>query len=245
MSGENIDQVVRWLRPRGGEDLEQTVHRLRTVELHRAVRGVDPDQARRLLDEAAELLAGAVREQKELRREVEQLRASNDKDAIVNALVTATRTSEQIVAEARETAAKITAEAEGKVAVMLEEVAAKAREREEETAAAREELDRQLAAARSAVAKAQESARAEAEAALTDARRELDRLEAEAARLRSAVTGTQRHVVEIVRAAIDKLEALDADTSRAAGADLLVALRPANEAQPVQAPSTADRQSHD
>lgn len=220
-----------------GEDLEQTVRRLRSVELRHAIRGVDPEQVRELLDEAADSLAGAVREQNELRSELERLRAADEKDAIANALVTATRASEAIVAEARDTAAKIVAEADARASVLLERTASLVEERERETAAIRAQFDRELAAAKSAVGEEHESVRAEAAAALADARRELDRLEAEAERRRSVATDTQRQVAEIVQAGIDKLEALDADMSRAAGTDLLADLRPAQNAQPVQAPA--------
>lgn len=248
-----------------GEDLEQTVHRLRGVELRHAIRGVDPGQVRRLLDEAADSLASAAREQNELRRELERLRAADDKtadktadekraddkaaddkDAIANALVTATRIGEGIVAEAQEKAARITAEADARAAGLLERTASLVEERERETAAARAQLDQEFATARSSVAKEYETARAEAEVALAGARRELDRLEAEAERLRSGVGDAQRQVVEIVQAGIRKLETLRNEMDSAvAGADLLADLRPTLDPRPAQTLPAAEGQTPD
>jgi len=207
------------------EDMQKTVDKLRTVELHRAVRGVDPDQVRKLLDEAADVLAAAGREQKELRRELERPREGNDEEAVGKALLTATR-GEALMAEARETAASITAEAEAQASALLDQVTAQAETREQEIAAAREQLERELTATRDAFAKEHESARAEAEAALAEARRELARLEKQATQLRSAVTDTQRRVVEVAQTALDELETLGASARSTAESDLLAALRP-------------------
>ena len=208
------------------EDMQKTVDKLRTVELHRAVRGVDPDQVRKLLDEAADVLAAAGREQKELRRELERPREGNDEEAVGKALLTATRAGEALMAEARETAASITAEAEAQASALLDQVTAQAETREQEIAAAREQLERELTATRDAFAKEHESARAEAEAALAEARRELARLEKQATQLRSAVTDTQRRVVEVAQTALDELETLGASARSTAESDLLAALRP-------------------
>ena len=207
------------------EDMQKTVDKLRTVELHRAVRGVDPDQVRKLLDEAADVLAAAGREQKELRRELERPREGNDEEAVGKALLTAT-SGEALMAEARETAASITAEAEAQASALLDQVTAQAETREQEIAAAREQLERELTATRDAFAKEHESARAEAEAALAEARRELARLEKQATQLRSAVTDTQRRVVEVAQTALDELETLGASARSTAESDLLAALRP-------------------
>ena len=210
------------------EDLQTTADSLRSVELRGAIRGVDAERARKLLDWAADALEAAAREQKELRGELERLREANDEDAVGKALLAATRAGEEILAEARKRAASITAEAEAQASALLARTASLAEEREQEEAAAREQFERQLSVSRSALAKGHDLARAETEERLADARRELARLETEAARLRSAVTDTQRRVVEIAQTALDELESLRADTSRgAAEADLLRDLRPA------------------
>lgn len=94
------------------EDLQKALQKLRNVELRHAIRGVDAEQVRELLDEAAASLVTAVREQNELRREVERLRATSDEDAVGTALLVATRTGERIIAQAREKATAIIAEAE-------------------------------------------------------------------------------------------------------------------------------------
>jgi cell division septum initiation protein DivIVA len=203
------------------EELEQAVFALREVELRRSVRGVDAEQARQLLDEAADALASAVREQKQLRRELEKLQSNNDEEAIAKALVAATRTAEEIVAEAREQAALITAEAETQKAAVAEQAAAAVEEREQAAAAAREQFEQETAAARKALEQEHESARAEAEAALADARRELARIEQEEARLRALMSDTERRFVEIARTALDELEKLDTAVGSGDAADLL------------------------
>jgi cell division septum initiation protein DivIVA len=203
------------------EELEQAVFALREVELRRAVRGVDPEQVRQLLEEAADSLASAVRQQKQLRRELDQLQSRHDEEAIAKALVAATRTAEEIVAEAQEKAASITVEAEKQKAAMAEQAAAAAEEREHEAAAARERFEQETAAARKALEQEHESARAEAEAALAGARRELARIEQEEARLRALMAGTERRFVEIARTALDELEKLDAVAGSGDAADLL------------------------
>jgi chromosome segregation protein len=204
------------------EELESAVHALREAELRRAVRGVDREQVRELLDQAADLLASAVREQKELRRELERLQAANDDDAIAKALVTATRTAEEIVARAREEAASITAEAETQTAALLEQAAAVVEQREQEAAAAREQYELEAAAARKRLEEEHESVRAEAEAALAGARRELAHLEEEEVRLRALMAETERRFVEIARAALEELERLGSGGDTA---DLLRDLR--------------------
>ena len=203
------------------EELEQAVFALREVELRRAVRGVDSEQARQLLDEAADSLANAVREQKQLRRELEQLQSRNDEEAIAKALLAATRTAEEIVAEAREKAASITAEAETQKAALVEQAAAAMEEREQEAAAAREQFEQETAVARKALEQEHESARAEAEAALADARRELARIEHEEARMRVVMAETERRFLEIARTALDELEELDTAAGSGDAADLL------------------------
>jgi cell division septum initiation protein DivIVA len=120
------------------EDLKKGIEVLRTVQLHRAIRGVDAEQARKLLDYAANLLVAAAREQNELHRELERLRKANDEDAIGKALVAATRTAEEIVAEAREQAASATRAGEEIIAEARERAASSTRSGEEIVAEARE-----------------------------------------------------------------------------------------------------------
>jgi cell division septum initiation protein DivIVA len=211
------------------QDLEGTARALRSVELRRTLRGVDPDQARKLLEEAADSLEGAIRQQQSLRKELEHLRGRTDQEDISKALLAATRTGEEIVVDATKRAASITAEAEAQAAALLQRAAAAVEERERETAAARKEFDLELASARQGLTEELEAARAEAESALESARRELARLEDEAARLRSLVGQTEQHVLEIVQAALGELENLEpADSgAEAANADLLSDLHPA------------------
>lgn len=217
------------------DEKQDVVQMLRTVELRRAVRGVDAEQARKLLDEAADQLAAAVREQDELRNEVQRLREANDESAVGKALLTATRAGEAVVAEAREAAASLSAEAEAEASALLEEVTAQAEKREQETKAAREQFDRELAEARKAQTKELESARAEADAALTAARREFSELEKQAALLRSLVVDLKRRIVEIAQGALDEIETLEAPASSAAEGDLLTDLQPVPE--PSDAPT--------
>src|SRR2546421_6182658 len=112
------------------EELKEAVQKLRTVELGRAVRGVDPEQVRELLDQAADLVAAAAREQDKLRSEVERLREATDESAVGKALVTATRAGEAVIAEAREQAASLSAEAEAQATALLEQMKAQAEKRE-------------------------------------------------------------------------------------------------------------------
>lgn len=208
------------------EDLQQAVEKFRGVELRRAVRGVDAEQARELLTEAAELLAAAGREQGELRRELERIRAANDESAIAKALLNATRAGEQVVAEAHEQAAKISADAEAQASELLEQVSAQAQKRERETATARKQFERELTATRKAHEKELESARAGANAALANAREELERLEKHANQLRSLVGDLERRIVEIAEGALKELESFEAPDGSDTEADLLSDLRP-------------------
>jgi cell division septum initiation protein DivIVA len=210
------------------EELQNAVQMLRTVELRRAVRGVEPEQARKLLDEAADLLAAAAREQQELRGEVERLLEANDESAVGKALLTATRAGEAVMAEAREAAASLSAEAEARASALLEQVTAQAEKHERETVAAREQFERELVDARNAHTKELESARADADAALAAARRELGQLEQQAAQLRTLVADLERRIVEIAQGALEELETF-APTSSTRESDLLADLQPTPE----------------
>lgn len=217
------------------EDLPDAVQKLRTVELRRAVRGVDPVQVRELLDEAADLLAAGARERNELLGELERLREANDEEAVGKALLTATRAGEALMAEAREAAASLRGEAEAQASALFAQATAEAEKCERETAAARELLEQELAEARHAQAKELESARADADASLAAARDELAGLEEQAARLRSLVLDMERRIVEIAQGALGELEAFDASTGGANEGDLLADLRPAAEPSDVSA----------
>ena len=209
------------------EALQEAVRKLREVELRHAVRGVDEAQVRDLLDQAADSLATAAREQTELRDELERLQAANDESAIGKALLAATRAGEAIVAEAQEKAASLSAEAEAQASALLEQVKAQAEKRERETKAAREQFERELDDAKQAHAKELKSAQAEAEAALAAARRELGLLENKAGQLRSLVAEMERRIVETARKTLKDLEAFDASASRPTESDLLADLQPA------------------
>jgi cell division septum initiation protein DivIVA len=211
------------------EKLQDAVQMLRTVELRPAVRGVDPEQVRQFLDEAAELLAAAAREQKELRSEVARVREANDETAVGKALVTATRAGEAVIAEAREEAASLSAEAEAQASALLGQVKAQAEKREQETKAAREQFEQELTDARQAHAKELELARADADAALTAARGELAQLERQAAQLSSLVADMERRIVEIAQDALEELETFGASAGSPGDNNLLADLRPAAE----------------
>jgi cell division septum initiation protein DivIVA len=92
------------------EGLQSTADSLRSTELRRAMRGVDGEQARELLEKAADALHAAAREQATLRRELDRLR--KEQDAVGEALLVAVRRGEEIIAEAGNKAASITAQAE-------------------------------------------------------------------------------------------------------------------------------------
>ena len=179
--------------------LQDGVQMLRSVELRLAVRGVDAEQARQFLNDAADLLASAAREQEELRGELERLRQANDESVIAKALVAATRAGEALVAESRAEAAALTAEAEAQAAALLEEVKAQAERREQETKAAQERFEQELTEVRKTHARELESASADADAALADARHELAQLERQAAQLSSLVADLERRIVEITK----------------------------------------------
>lgn len=209
------------------EGLQEAVRKLREVELRHAVRGIDEAQVRDLLNEAADTLASATREQTELRDELERLQAASDESAIGKALLAATRAGEALVAEAQEKAASLSTEAEAQASALLEQVKAQAEKREQETRAAREQFERELADAKQAHAKELKSAQAEAEAALAAARRELGLLENKAGQLRSLVADMERRIVETARKTLKDLEAFDASASRPTENDLLADLQPA------------------
>jgi hypothetical protein len=218
-----------------GKEAINAVEMLRTVELRRAVRGVDAEQARKLLIEAADLLAAAEREQEELRREVERLRAANDESAVGKALVTATRAGEALLAEAREAAVSLSAEAEAEATALFNEVTAQAEKREKETEAARERFERELISSRQAHDKELESARKEADEALGVARLELAQLEQQAGQLRILVADMKRRIVEIAQGALEELEAFGASASKTGESDLLADLQPVPEPSDVAA----------
>jgi len=119
------------------EKLQETAQMLRTVELNRAVRGIDPEQARQLLDEAADQLASAAREQNELRIKLQQRGKETNESAVGKALITATRTGETLIAEAQEEAATLHAQAEAEASALLEQVKTQAENRERETSRTR------------------------------------------------------------------------------------------------------------
>ena len=215
--------------------LQDGVQMLRSVELRLAVRGVDAEQARQFLNEAADLLASAAREQEELRGELERLRQANDESVIARALVAATRAGEALVAESRAEAAALTAEAEAQAAALLEEVKAQAERREQETKAAQERFEQELSEVRKTHGREFESASADADAALADARHELAQLERQAAQLSSLVADMERRIVEIAQDALEELEAFAAPSSDTPAEALLAKLHPAADAADVAA----------
>ena len=217
------------------EKLQDAAQMLRTVELRRAVRGIDPEQARQLLDDAADSLASAAREQKELRSQLQRRGEETDETAVGKALVTATRAGETIIAEAQEEAAALHARAEAEASALLEQIKTEAEKREQETKAAREQFERELHDARQAHTKELESAKADANAALSDARRELAQLERQAAQLSSLVTDMERRIVEIAQDALHELETFEASAKTTAESDLLVDLQPVPESTDVAA----------
>jgi cell division septum initiation protein DivIVA len=208
------------------EGIQETIRKLREVELRPAEQGLDPTQVQDLLDEAADTLATAARKQTGLRQELERLQAANDESVIGKALLAATHAGEALLAEARQQATSLTSEAEAQAAALLEQVKAQAEKREQETKAAWEQVEQELTAAKQAHAKELETARADTEAALADTRRELDLLEHKAAQLRSLVADMERRIVETVRKALKDLEAFDATARRKTESDLLADLQP-------------------
>ena len=215
------------------EQFQEALEKLRTMELHRTVRGVDPGQVRKLLDEAAEVLVAAGREQKGLSIELRRLREANHEETVGKALLAATRAGEAALAEARERAASITGEAEVQASQLLAQSKAELEKRQQETAAVRVQFERELAAAKQALEAEHESARVEADAALAEARRELSELEKQAAHLRSLVRDMERRVVEIVEDALVELEALGARAGNTSESNLLDDLQPAAEQKDV------------
>lgn len=209
------------------EELQDKAQTLREVELRRAVRGVDPEQAQELLNAAADLLAAAAREQKNLRSEIERRHEANDEEAVGKALLAATRAGEALMAEAREEAASLRTEAEAQASALLEQAKAQAEKSEQETTNAREQLERELVDARQAHTRKLESERADADAALADARHELAHLERQAAQLSSLVADMERRIVELAQDALQELEAFETSSSTTNETDLLTDLRPA------------------
>jgi cell division septum initiation protein DivIVA len=208
------------------EAMQRAEQMLRTVELPRAVRGVDGEQARRLLDTAADHLAAAAREQSELLSELRRLHEVKDESAIGEAFLAATRAGDAVLAEAREAAASLVAEAEARAGTLLEQAKTQAEKREQETREAREQLEQELADIRTGHTKKLESVRAESETALEAARQELQRLENHAAHLRSVVADLERRIVEVAESALKELDALGAPATPAKSGDLLTTLHP-------------------
>jgi cell division septum initiation protein DivIVA len=149
-------------------DLRAEAERLRSVEPSRAIRGFDEEQTRRLLDDAATLLEVLAGEHEKTQRECERLRsAAADqeaaKEAIGSALLTATRTGDEIAARARASAERIIAEAEARAATILEQAAAREEEDQRDRVTAQRKLEEELAAARAAVGEENAARQAELE----------------------------------------------------------------------------------
>lgn len=215
------------------EEIQGVIHKLRDVKLRDAVYGVDAAQVRVLLGEAADSLDNAMREQSELRNELERLQAANDESAIGKALLAATQAGETLLAEAREKAASLNAEAEARASALLEQATRQAQKREQELRAARERLEQELVNAEQAHAKELELGRAAVDAGLTEARRELVQLENKAGQLRSLVADMERRIVDTARQALQELEAFSASAPKATETDMLADLRPAAESSDV------------
>ncbi|HJQ50059.1 MAG TPA: DivIVA domain-containing protein [Gaiellaceae bacterium] len=137
-------------------ELRTEAKRLQSAEPSRAIRGFDERETRTLLGSAAKLLEAAAAEREDLERELEELRAKvgeegAGKEAIGQALLAATRASEEMAAEARSSAERIKAEAEARAAAIVDAATKATEERQHETAAERARLEAELATARSAM----------------------------------------------------------------------------------------------
>jgi cell division septum initiation protein DivIVA len=192
--------------------------RLRSPELARSLRGFDETDTRRLLEEAATALKVVYEERDRLRKEahVAALNAAAeapDIEAIGRALITATATGEQIVADAQERAEHLVAQAAAEAdAIRAEAVEAREqseRETADERAALereREEEQRRLVADRH---EALGSARAEADRLIAQARAEVQRLRREAEEIAAFMESKRSTFVEMAGMALEELERME------------------------------------
>jgi predicted nucleic acid-binding Zn-ribbon protein len=84
-----------------------------------------------------------------------------------------------------------------------------------------------------------EDARAQAEKIVADARHEVRQLEDYAGRLRSLLADSRRNFVELVEAALQRLESIDSQASSSGSGELLDDLRPAEAGEKAAPPSIA------
>jgi cell division septum initiation protein DivIVA len=236
------------------------IRRLREADVPRAMRGLQEEATRKLLDQAATALHRIGIERDTLRREAEAAGAAaneddgRDAEAIGRALVTATSISDQLVASATEKAELLVSQAQTEADTLLTEARSVVAELERETAARRAAADGVLAQAHAEGDRIREKAEADRDALLTkalddaertvsDAALRIEHLRAEADGLGTFLDAQKRTFVELAEATLAKLDELAAARvpgSPAAGDELLDDLHPADSASGTEASPAGD-----
>ena len=175
------------------------LRRLRSPDLAHSLRGYDETETGQLLEQAATALEAAYQERDRMREEA--LRAGPkaeavpaDLEAIGRALLTASATGEQIVADAQERAEHLV----GRATANAEAIRAEAVEAGQQTVA---------------------SARAEADRLIAEARAEVERLRGQAEEIAALMESKRTGFVEFAGAALDELERMERRTG-GGGSDL-------------------------
>jgi cell division initiation protein len=166
--------------------LPLTPNQIRQRELPRSLRGYSETETRQLIEEAAAAYEAALAELE--RAQESASRREGDREVIAKTLVTAERTAEETVAEAKLQAAAILAEARQ----TAEKMTADAQARRDELAPASESMV--------------EQARAEAAAIRSASERQVEALRKEQLRLHASIESMRGQFVALVESALARLE---------------------------------------
>ena len=166
--------------------LPLTPDEIRQRELPRSLRGYGQTETRALIEEAAAAYEAALAELERARESAS--RREGEAEAIVKALLTAERTAEKKVAEARQEAAAILAEARA----TAERMTAQAQAAREELAPAHEAMV--------------EQAETEAALILSAAERQAEALRDEQQRVHASIESMRGQFVALVETALARLE---------------------------------------
>jgi cell division initiation protein len=166
--------------------LPLTPNQIRQRELPRSLRGYSETETRQLIEEAAAAYEAALAELERARESAS--RREGDREVIAKTLVTAERTAEETVAEAKLQAAAILAEARQ----MAEQMTAEAQARRDELAPESESMVAQ--------------ARAEAAAIRSASERQVEALRKEQLRLHASIESMRGQFVALVESALARLE---------------------------------------
>lgn len=200
-----------------------TPEQIRDASLPKSLRGFDETATRELLADVAATVKQLTSERDELRRQLDETSSpsadSVDPLAIGNALLTAQRAGEALVAEAQEAAARIAADAQEKADGLVEQARRTAAEIEQQHGERRAELEREHDRLRDELGGLQASVDAERRMALARVQAEADEqaarvqerlnaLNLEEATLRQFIDDRRRRFVEMLESTLGEVDRL-------------------------------------